>query len=338
MAVNIKHTQRVVILMATYNGEKYLTEQINSLISQSYDNWLLVIRDDGSVDNTLNIINDFVNQDPRISLLTDSLGNSGSPLANFSHLLLHAKQNFTDQYYMFCDQDDVWFENKIERMVFTAEKEPQKELQSPLLIHCDLVVVDENLNLISSSFMQYQQIKHHNKKPLKHLITQNFVTGCATLFNRKLLELAAPVNSFAVMHDWWLALLASSSGKVLFIKQPLIKYRQHSSNQVGALGFWHQLNPFSSQFKNLLLNAKLNLINSFEQSKALLNSINQQKNYKITSDQKLLLHSYSTLKQQNRFNRLIICYRLGIFKSTIIYNILFFSLLLVLKKEPHKNE
>ena len=220
------------ILLATYNASQYLTQQINSIFSQSTINdWHLLIRDDNSQDSTLNIINEHQhNISDKVCLINNESKNLGS-VSNFSCLI----QNSTSNYILFCDQDDIWLPNKIE-ITFKKmlEMEQKYGKQTPILIHTDLQVVDRNLNLINPSFQKYQNLDPHPKKLLPRLLVQNFVTGCTMMINKPLKELITTIPPEAIMHDWWIALIAATMGKIAYIKEPTVLYRQHQNNTIGA--------------------------------------------------------------------------------------------------------
>ena len=133
---------RVEILMATYNGEKYLSEQIGSIISQSYENWRLLIRDDNSKDNTVSIIEKYEKEDNRIRLLRDRKGNLGF-IKNFEELLKSSHKEFI----MFSDQDDYWEKDKIKNYIEILKKN-ENLIQKPLLIHSNSFVCDKNLKIM----------------------------------------------------------------------------------------------------------------------------------------------------------------------------------------------
>ncbi len=230
---------RVFILLATYNGAKYIREQIESIRAQSWRHWALLVRDDGSTDGTPDLLADMARQDGRISVVakTDADGGPGV-ISNFGRLIQVAA-NEGAEYALFCDQDDVWLPNKIDVLMGEmrrAESAVGNEL--PLLVYSDLKVVDDQLDQISPSFLKFQGIRHETEAPLRVLLPQNFVTGCAALFNRPLLDLAVPLPPDVIMHDWWLALLAASAGEIRFVREPLVLYRQHGNNQVGAKPLW----------------------------------------------------------------------------------------------------
>ena len=227
-------TTAIAILLATYNGENYLEEQIHSLFNQSYGHFHIFIRDDGSSDKTLSILKNLANQYPqKITLLATGkpLGASG----NFSELMGYVK-NY--QYVMFCDQDDVWETDKI-ALTFAKMKELENQHGKalPLLVHTDLKVVNAKLQVLDHSFWNYSCLYPQYTHSLNRLITQNVVTGCAMMINNALLNRSHPIPSEAIMHDWWIAITASAFGKIEIVKTPTIFYRQHSKNTLGAQNF-----------------------------------------------------------------------------------------------------
>jgi len=226
--------QIVDILMSTYNGSLYLEEQFKSILEQSYQNWRLIVRDDGSSDNSVEIISELSRRDSRIMMLQDCPGNVG-PCASFFELLHHVEA----PYFMFSDQDDFWLPHKIE-FTLNKLKETANGSGIPVLVYSDLIVVDSNLNVISKSFWQHQKLKPEKYNKLRMYILQNIVTGCTVGGNKALIDKALNINIDSIkkiiMHDWWVALVASCCGKIGVIDQPLIMYRQHSFNSLGAKG------------------------------------------------------------------------------------------------------
>jgi glycosyltransferase involved in cell wall biosynthesis len=223
--------RRVAILLATYNGEKYLDEQIGSLFSQTYRDFVIIARDDGSSDGTAEILARWSAAYPdQIRVVSDDHGNLSS-LGNFSRLL----ELCDAPYFAFCDQDDVWLPNKVELAINEVRRlENRCGKATPILVHSDLIVVDECLNEICASFYDYLQFDSRRSRRLDHLLFENMVTGCASMGNRALLELARPIPGVVPYHDWWLALVAKSCGVLKTIAEPTILYRQHSHNFVGA--------------------------------------------------------------------------------------------------------
>lgn len=218
---------KIEILMATYNGENYLSEQIESLLDQTYENWILLIRDDGSKDSTVDIIKIYEKKYPmKIKLLIDGKKGLGAK-NNFLELLKNSKEN----YIMFCDQDDVWLPNKIE---ITLEK-MLKEEKGATLVHTDLKVVNKNLKIINDSFWKFQNL-NPKRKQYNYLIVQNNITGCTMMLNKELVNLLKINFPFqnGIMHDWIIGIIASLKGKIEYLNEPTILYRQHGKNDIGA--------------------------------------------------------------------------------------------------------
>ncbi len=236
---SVSEVGRVVVVMATYNGGCFIEEQIRSIQTQSYSDWTLYVRDDGSSDDTVQKVSQIECADNRVKLIRDDVGNQGA-IGNFSSLMGVALEK-NAKYVFFADQDDVWHPEKIAmQLAAMLEMERIYGVQTPLLVHSDLTVVSEALDLISESFVMFSGLSPATSD-LGVLLCQNQVTGCACASNRALLELACPVPCEARMHDWWLALLASSCGKVGYIPKPLVKYRQHGNNVLGAISFSQRL-------------------------------------------------------------------------------------------------
>ena len=222
--------KKVYIILATYNGEKYISEQIDSLLSQAYDNWKLWIHDDFSSDNTVTIIRKYIQKYPNKIILLDDNIRCGGAKENFTHLINSIDDNF--DYLMFCDQDDVWLENKIE---ITLKKMLNIEEDRPALVHTNLKVVDDNLKIISKSMFDYQKLNPEWSKSLDISMVQNSVTGCTIMINKLAKEIISPIPSEAIMHDWWILLkILEKKGNINFIITPTILYRQHSLNSIGA--------------------------------------------------------------------------------------------------------
>ncbi|WP_196801289.1 glycosyltransferase family 2 protein [Bordetella sp. FB-8] len=230
--------KRIFILMACYNGARYLEEQIRSIQGQRFANWRLIARDDGSKDDTVEIIERFARMDSRIALFQDDYGNLG-PIGNFSALIAHALQENAG-YVFLADQDDRWHADKLGLMLAGMFELERQASGKPCLVHCDLAVVDAQLNVTAPSFTKHVGLVPAEAS-LGILLRQNQVTGCACLVNRQALELAYPVPPAVFMHDWWLALLCAATGKIGYIAQSLVDYRQHGNNVMGAVSYWRRL-------------------------------------------------------------------------------------------------
>lgn len=228
--MNVKCKQQIAILLATYNGASYLCEQIDSILNQSFADWHLYIHDDGSTDNTQTIVHDYTNRFPeKITVL--EYPPQGGACNNFFSLL----DSVEAPYYMFSDQDDVWKEYKIQRCYETMQQQEKKHLHKPILIHSDMAVVDSQLNTIAPSFVRNQRIKVDKVQKFVDFAFTNTVTGCTMFFNMATAECIKHPRDYARMHDSWITLsVVSNEGVLHFIDEPLLLYRQHGDNTLGA--------------------------------------------------------------------------------------------------------
>lgn len=223
----------VDLLLATYNGSKYLENQLDSIFSQTHQYFRLLVSDDGSSDTTQMILESYREKFGERLMIVPNRTPGRGVVRNFENLMRSSLEEGRSDWMAFCDQDDVWLPQKIECMLAEMVRiEGADGHAVPCLVHSDLAVVDENLTTICSSFAKYQLMSSDTSSPLS-LLSINQVTGCAMMVNRTLLKMALPMPNEAIMHDWWCGLI-SGSGRRSFIKTPLILYRQHGSNQVGA--------------------------------------------------------------------------------------------------------
>ncbi len=223
---------QVWIVLASYNGAAYIEHQIRSICQQTWSDWQLYVRDDHSRDDTVARVQAMAAQDPRIHLLPDLPGEPGA-VGNFAALLHYAAQHAVD-YLFFADQDDDWPNHKLACQLAAMQRlEAEHGRTTPLLVHSDLALVDADLQPLAPSFVASSGL-FPTQADLGVLLCQNQITGCATLINQALLKLAAPLPVGVRMHDWWLALLAASCGKIGYLPQALVNYRQHGRNAVGA--------------------------------------------------------------------------------------------------------
>jgi hypothetical protein len=237
----------VWILLPTWNGARFVGEQIASIQQQSIGDWRLLVRDDGSTDGIGDIIDRLAASDPRIERLPDASANAGV-IANVSELMTAALQRGARRV-MLADQDDVWLPHKIANSLALLDQEQGADRDRPVLVHTDLTVVDEQLHEVAPSFLRYQRKRHEPVDPLGALLVTNFVTGCTTLFNDALLKLATPVPAEAPMHDWWLASCAAAAGTIRFHPGSTVLYRQHGANTLRHKGYLRQLNPAHASWR-----------------------------------------------------------------------------------------
>lgn len=306
---------QVAVLLATYNGEKYLEEQITSILNQKDVEVELYVHDDFSKDNTLKIIEKLSESYPDQIKIINSAANLGV-VKTYQFLL----DQVVADYYFFSDQDDVWFDNKIINEVnMMAEFNNQ-----PSLVYSDLEIVDSDLNVISESMFSHMNVKNTNQ--LEKLLVQNVITGNTVGFNRKLRDLV--INSFrmdskhVLMHDGWLGLVAASYGKLLFLDRATVKYRQHGNNVVGAR---------KSHFTRIFQIEKLRkaVLNTILQAK-ILNE--KMKNYNHTDAKTIrLIDEYAKILECNPVQRFFILLRNGYRKQGIVRNIIFYMLVVTEK-------
>lgn len=217
---------KLCILLASYNGEKYISEQLDSIINQTYRNWELIIRDDGSKDETVTILNKYEKKDERIKILRDDKGNLGF-LKNFEELLFNAKEEFV----LFSDQDDFWLKNKLEKFVEKIRDLDEKVLSKPLLIHCNSLVCDDKLEIIKEEFIDSKIAKKTNSNIY---FFEYIVQGSTSMVNKKMIKESLPFLKNVTLHDRYFHLLSQFLGTRVFIDESLVKYRQHERNEIGA--------------------------------------------------------------------------------------------------------
>ena len=225
----IKPTSTIAILMATYNGEKYLGEQIDSLLAQTYKDWHLYIHDDGSTDNTNAILQEYAQKHSNIHVL--EYESQRGAMGNFLSLL----QRVEADYYMFCDQDDVWLKQKVE-LSFEEMKRQEAACQGkPVIVYTDLYVTDAALNITCNSFWQEICLYPEFITTFDEMAASTAITGCAMLFNRQVKDNVLFPATHATMHDAWItACTLRKNGKICPIFQQLVYYRQHEDNCVGS--------------------------------------------------------------------------------------------------------
>ena len=233
---------QIAILLSTYNGELYLEQQIESIITQDYKNWKLFIRDDRSQDSTKEIIKKYSEKYNNIYFIEEDC-NKGAALS-FMHLL----SLIDSDYYMFCDQDDIWYDNKIST-VFNILKETNNDQKKPVLVFSDSKVVDQDLRIIHDSFWNYNKIfpKLILSQP-DYISVFNCAPGCTMIFNRELKNHLTDYDENIIMHDWYIMIKALQNGTVQYYDKALMLYRQHQNNVMGAskISF---TNRFSKIFK-----------------------------------------------------------------------------------------
>jgi len=296
----------VSVLLASYNGEKYIREQMDSILNQTFPDLKVVISDDLSTDRTPAIIREYEEQYPdRVKSLKNE-ESSGSAQNNFFRLLSAA----SDEYIMLCDQDDVWMADKVEITLKEMKRlEADYGMDIPLLVHSDLSVADEECRVLHKSMAEYQKIAVHDNR-LSHYLVENNITGNTVMINRAFLPLLAHKPEECVMHDWWLGLLASCFGKVSYIDRPLVLYRQHGSNQLGSQSGMEQYANRSHNGKKVRENYR----KMFKQAEVFLNRYKKD----LSIEQREILEHFIQIPDKSRVGKIYTIWKYKFMKSTYV--------------------
>lgn len=264
-----------LILMACYNGEKYIKEQIESIISQTFSNWNLLIRDDGSSDKTREIVKTFCKTDSRIEMVENTTGRHGAYLNFFMLIDIAKRRNQKYDYYFFADQDDIWMSGKLEGMMSFAEKSDYAD--EALMVYSDMTVINGEGKEIYPSLNAVMGIEMTSRYSL--YFAHGFIWGCDSMINRKLFELVPvypldhdEINIMA--HDCYYGKFALAIGRVLYIDKAFIKHRRHTGNTTGEyklkLTAFNVINKFKpialAKTHALVYNETLFAINQMEKN------------------------------------------------------------------------
>ncbi len=247
--------EKIDILLATYNGEKYLKEQLDSILNQTYKNIRIIISDDCSKDTTPEILKEYQKKDDRIELHIQK--NNLGVVKNIEFLLKEVKS----PYYMLADQDDYWLPEKAEKSLEKLKEEKAD------LVFGDLEVVDKNLNTMYSSFNDYMLLtrkinKYINSYKVNYLY--NCITGCTVLAKKETIEkiIPLPTNSKRVLHDHWIGLMVALNGKLAYVPEKYIRYRQHGNNEVGTEKISHGFKKLK-QVRDWFIDVKLGIFETY---------------------------------------------------------------------------
>jgi glycosyltransferase involved in cell wall biosynthesis len=320
--------------MATYNGAKYIREQIESIVKGKYDNWKLWVFDDGSTDGTISIIDEYISGYPGKVMCQQNSVNKGVTL-NFlegvqyaaesnnriqeleDELLWNAEDDeepeIIKDYYMFCDQDDVWMTDKICKTMMQMKKiEKKYGPDYPVAIFTDALVVDHELNILKRSFMKSSRLDTC-KVDLPHIMMENKLIGCTVMFNDSLQKLLEMQPGNARYHDWWVALVASAFGHISFLPAVTLFYRQHGDNVVGNQNF---LSYISDR------------VSSLQEQKEVIHktALQAEEFYKIyepvmSAKQKMQVYSMANILNESWIKRRHLVLKFGFTKTGILRNL-----------------
>ena len=296
----------ISILMATYNGQAFIAEQIESILNQSCQSYVLYINDDASTDDTFDIVKRFAAEFPDKIIATKNSVNSGNAKHNFIDMMIRIK----DDYVMLCDQDDIWLPDKI-RITFDRIQELESEFgtDAPILVHTDLRVVSQDIDCIISLSFREAMNSDFSRTKLRDQIVQNTLTGCTVMYNRSMASLIIKKPNFMVMHDWWLMLIASAFGRIDSLNKQTVLYRQHDKNSIGA----YDTRTLSYKLNKLRRyeDIKRALAETYLQSQSLLDMYRD----KLDAEQVKLLETYCQIPDMPKFKRWQTIWQLGTFKN-----------------------
>ena len=299
--------EQVEIVMATYNGEKYIKEQLDSLLSQSYPDLLVDVCDDGSTDDTVSIVKEYEKKDRRVRLFENKT-NQGY-IRNFMSGIVRCDS----PYIMLCDQDDIWNRDKVE---LTLEKMKQMERENP---EKPVLVFTDAMNFDSSTgkkLGRFHEMSHLNVKKVDtaHLFMENKCIGCTIMMNRVILPYLRELPEEIRVHDWWLALICSHFGKVVYVDKMTLHYRQHSDNMIGTSSFFQYVAKRIRHIKE----QKEALRATFAQGTAFYRMFGGQ----ITDpERKKCAYEFAKMSENNAVKRRFLALRYGFLKSGLVRNL-----------------
>lgn len=302
----------VNIILATYNGEKYLREQLDSIMALDHDSFVLNVCDDCSTDSTVEIVREYIEKFPEKIRLTVNEHNMGSTLSFLNNLYRVNKENPSD-YYMFCDQDDVWMSDKILISKNVMSKiERWRTKSRPILVFNDALVVDRELNYLDRSFYRSNRLKVR-KTGFPRMLMENKCIGCTMFMNKALVDLLGETGPDIRYHDWWMALIASAFGTVRFVKAPTIMYRQHGNNQVGQTTMGEYIKKRSSDKDDVRDRLKSTYRQAAFFKKIYFDKLNPRRQRRI--------NAFTSLENANFFKKRFIVIKNRFYKSGLFRNI-----------------
>ena len=313
----MKTNPTVAILLCTYNGEKYIEAQLDSIKNQEYPYIRCYIHDDGSSDKTVSILRDYENSYPELFINLEYENTSHGAVANFMSLLNYASENCKEDYYMFSDQDDIWLPTKVSDSVKELQKYDRDS--TPALVYCDQKVVDEELNILVDSTNKLVG-KNLEDDQFKRIVFRNTAAGCCMCLNKALLLVASKSQDIQniPMHDWWVMLIASYFNNAHYLDKTLMLYRQHGDNTLGVDNndYFRKIKKYLGNFRNSISARKQQTEKCkremLELSRIGVHSINQEE-----------LNNFISACKCNKIYRTIFCLSNGYIKMNNLF-LLFF--------------
>ncbi|MEA5048692.1 MAG: glycosyltransferase family 2 protein [Eubacteriales bacterium] len=297
------------ILLASYNGETYLAEQLDSLLNQTEQDFVIFAQDDRSTDGTYALLCDYAARYPEKIKVSQNAVNSGAAKWNFLNLIA----NHDADYLMLCDQDDVWRPDKIETTrKAMQEAEHRYGNHEPILVFTDLCVVGEDLQVLHPSFRAMSRLNYQHTE-MNRILVQNTLTGCTVLFNRSFRTLLNELPKDCVMHDWWLMLVASAFATILPLEnEQTVFYRQHRENVVGAV------DPTTSAYISSYVANRQKAKESFNRIYRQAEEFLRIYSGRLSADQKKLLEDFCAIPRKRKCGRILAMLRLKTFKHGVL--------------------
>ncbi|MCQ9210920.1 MULTISPECIES: glycosyltransferase family 2 protein [unclassified Streptococcus] len=303
---------KVNIVLSTYNGEQFLAQQIESIQAQTFTDWNLLIRDDGSTDGTTDVIRQFMAKDERIRWINEEHIENLGVIKSFHALVQYEEADV----YFFSDQDDIWLPEKLQLALDEADLYLP---EVPLMIYTDLKVVDQNLQVVQESMIRSQS--DHANTELVEELTENTVTGGVSMVNHALVQLWNETDAI-LMHDWYLALLASAFGKLVYIDVATELYRQHGNNVLGARTWSKRMYKWLRP--HLLFSMYWELIKGSQAQASHLLAL------PLTKEKKELVQAFVTIMEKPMLERYKILKKYGLRKNKRFHTLVF-TILIVTK-------
>lgn len=302
---------QVCILMCTYNGERYLSEQLESIKAQTYNNWKLFVSDDGSTDNTVPILLEF-QASLALGRMEILVGPQKGFAANFLHLVTNSA--IDGAFFAFCDQDDVWINRKLHAAISRLQSLADLDAK-PAVFGSTTTLTDANLNVLGKSHTLAIAPSFENA------LAQNIAGGNTLVFNRRMRELLLRIGNVEIVsHDWWVYLICTGvGGTFVFDENAKILYRQHNRNMVGA----------NSSIRAKLDRIKLLMLGRYKHWMDVNINALEQARHLLTNENLVTMEQFASLRRSSMPNRLIQLYRSGVHRQSTLGNVgLYFACLL----------
>lgn len=304
----------ITVIMTAYNGKNYIEEQIQSILTGSFQDFSIRVFDDGSTDGTRELLERLSKEYPEKIVYTANPQNKGV-IRNFTEGAYEADS----PYIMFSDQDDVWLPDKLlKTLEHMKEQEKKNGGRTPVVVFTDTKVVDEKLKELAPSFHGVSHLDPY-KTDLAHLLMENKLIGCTMMINQPLREKLSKVPEKARMHDWWIGLIGASMGVVSYLPEATLLYRQHEKNVVGSQSFGSYV---GARLSGLLEQRKV-LKKTEAQAEALLELFGSE----LSSEKREIIAAFASLQSGGFIKKRRILIKYGFWKTGLVRNIGVFLLI-----------